>query len=117
MTISIQCEHCHKRYNAPGAMAGKKVKCKHCGKIFAIPLNAAQVGDSEGEKAVERTPGKSRTPAVGAAKGSAADEKLGHPGAGFSTKVARNGNVQAVDLADSASPAVLLRPSVPMDFP
>ncbi|MEZ0264304.1 MAG: hypothetical protein ACAI43_06225, partial [Phycisphaerae bacterium] len=40
-TISIQCTHCLKRYNAPASMAGKRVKCKHCGEIFAIPADAA----------------------------------------------------------------------------
>src|SRR3954467_8491857 len=91
MTISIQCVHCHKRYNAPAAMAGKKVKCKHCGKIFEIPANAPPAGDSTaGDRAHDSADpvtaaGKSRTPA-GASKPPASG-KLGHPGAGFSTKV------------------------------
>lgn len=37
MNITIECAHCHKRYNAPASLAGKRVKCKHCGKVFAIP--------------------------------------------------------------------------------
>src|SRR2546430_17366726 len=41
-TISIECVHCHKRYNAPATMAGKKVKCKHCGKVFAIPGDSTE---------------------------------------------------------------------------
>src|SRR4051812_37579212 len=122
MTISIQCVHCHKRYNAPAAMAGKKVKCKHCGKIFEIPANSPQVGDSTaGERAQESAApitaaGKSRTPA-GVSKSSASTGKLGHPGAGFSTKVERSGTAQTLESAENAAPVVMLRPSVPMDFP
>src|SRR6266496_4196688 len=120
MAISIECVHCHKRYNAPGTMAGKKVKCKHCGQIFAIPANALQAGagdsnlSSAEEKLAETAASKSRTPAGAAsAKGSPAAEKLGHPGAGFSTKIARSDSAQALDLADSPGPAVMLRPSIP----
>src|SRR5258708_4901781 len=112
MTISIECVHCHKRYNAPGAMAGKKVKCKHCGQIFAIPANAPQAGDfdlsSVGEKLSEPAPSKSRTPAGGG--------KLGNASAGFSTKVARSEGAQTLDFADSSGGGVMLRPSIPMDF-
>lgn len=123
MTISIQCVHCHKRYNAPGAMAGKKVKCKHCGKIFEIPANAPQVGDAAaGERAQESgapvtAAGKSRTPA-GVSRASASTAgKLGLPGAGFSTKVERTGTAQTLDFAENSAPVVMLRPSIPMDFP
>jgi hypothetical protein len=123
MTISIQCVHCHKRYNAPAAMAGKKVKCKHCGKIFEIPANAPQAGDTAaGERAQESVapvtaPGKSRTPA-GVSKSSASTAgKLGHPGAGFSTKIERTGAAQTLDFAENSAAVVMLRPNVPMDFP
>src|SRR6476646_3885773 len=108
-TISIQCVHCQKRYNAPAAMAGKKVKCKHCGKIFEIPANAPQVGDADRaqESAAPVTAaGKSRTPA-GVSKASASTAgKLGHPGAGFSSKIERSGSAQTLDFAENASPVV-----------
>jgi hypothetical protein len=128
MPISIECIHCHKRYNAPAAMAGKKVKCKHCTKVFEIPANAAQGDDpglsTMGEQAHEfgapvTTASKSRTPAGAAAsnKAAASSGKLGHAGAGFSAKVERSGSAQMLDFAESAGPVVMLRPSVPMDFP
>jgi hypothetical protein len=126
MALSIQCIHCHKRYNAPAAMAGKKVKCKHCGKIFEIPANAPQADDpglsAVGERAHETgapvtAAGKSRTPAGAANKTTASSGKLGHPGAGFSTRVERSGSAQTLDFAESSAPVVMLRPSVPMDFP
>ncbi len=40
MAISIQCPECHKKYQAPDHMAGKRVKCKHCGVIFLIAADA-----------------------------------------------------------------------------
>src|SRR3954470_22991499 len=92
-TISIQCVHCHKRYNAPGTMAGKKVKCKHCGKIFAIPAGAsanegapglrmvgAEAHDTaNGTKAGTKAGAKagSRTGGAVAARGAGGEGKLG----------------------------------------
>src|SRR5690242_9600925 len=99
MTVSVQCVHCHKRYNAPASMAGKKVKCKHCAQVFEIPADAppgtdasaaskagvkgqdsavgapAGAGSRAGGK-VQETAGASRAPAPPAGK-------LGHPSAGF----------------------------------
>lgn len=40
MAIAIQCPECHKKYQAPGHMAGKRVKCKYCGVIFLIAPDA-----------------------------------------------------------------------------
>src|SRR5688572_20967851 len=40
MSIPVQCEHCFKKYNAPDSMAGKKIKCRNCGKVFAVPGGA-----------------------------------------------------------------------------
>ena len=36
MAIPIQCPECHKRYQAPDHMAGRRVKCKHCAVVFLI---------------------------------------------------------------------------------
>ena len=40
MAIPIQCPECHKKYQAPDHMAGKRVKCKHCGVVFLIAADA-----------------------------------------------------------------------------
>src|SRR5918993_402714 len=40
MSIPVQCEHCFKKYNAPDSMAGKKIKCRNCGKVFSVPGGA-----------------------------------------------------------------------------
>src|SRR5438046_917252 len=37
MAIIVECNSCGKQYNAPDSMAGKRVKCKQCGQVFAIP--------------------------------------------------------------------------------
>jgi len=40
VAIPIQCPECHKKYQAPDHMAGKRVKCKHCGVVFLIAADA-----------------------------------------------------------------------------
>lgn len=40
MAIPIQCPECHKKYQAPDHMAGKRVKCKYCAVIFLIAADA-----------------------------------------------------------------------------
>ena len=37
MTISFQCQHCHKEVKAPDATAGKRGKCPYCGHSSYIP--------------------------------------------------------------------------------
>lgn len=128
-TISIQCTHCQKRYNAPASMAGKKVKCKHCGKVFAIPpgAGAGELEENDGPQTGIPTPFKAvhKSAAAAAAAGSTVDEspkgppgtELGHAGAGYAGRMARNENAVEVELADTAAPMVMLRPSIPHDFP
>ncbi|HOF17905.1 MAG TPA: RNHCP domain-containing protein [Phycisphaerae bacterium] len=41
MTITFQCEHCHKQVQAPDAAAGKRGKCPHCGHSSYIPAPVA----------------------------------------------------------------------------
>lgn len=43
MAIPVQCPECHKRYQAPDRLAGRRVKCKFCGVVFLI------AGDSRTE--------------------------------------------------------------------
>ncbi len=131
-TISIQCTHCKKQYNAPASMAGKKVKCKDCGKVFAIPpaAGAGEPEENDGPQTGIPAPFKAvhksaAAAAVSAGATSAADEspkgppagKLGSASAGYAARMARNGNAVEVELADTAAPMVMLRPSIPHDFP
>jgi len=40
VAIPIQCPECHKRYQAPDHMAGRRVKCKYCGVVFLIAADS-----------------------------------------------------------------------------
>jgi hypothetical protein len=125
-TISIECVHCHKRYNAPAAMAGKKVKCKHCTKVFAIPLDGAQPGDAglstAGDEVAESGApigGSRGGTAVGAKvnSGSRGGGKLGQAGAGIGSRMARREDADEIAIAEPRGAGGMLRPSVPFDFP
>src|SRR3954467_14158916 len=102
MTISIQCVHCHKRYNAPAAMAGKKVKCKHCGKVFAIPAAGAEEGDLDLAPAGRESESSSTTPSpfknrAPAAKSAAPGSgKIGDPSAGIGSRMARKADTTEI---------------------
>lgn len=124
-TISIECVHCHKRYNAPAAMAGKKVKCKHCGKVFAIPAEAgapapaADSGRSRAGEAVAPAAGPAGKSMAGAkaSGGSVAGGKLGQASAGYASRLARTDDVDEIELAGPSGGGASLRPSVIPDFP
>lgn len=125
-TISIQCTHCQKRYNAPATMAGKKVKCKHCGKVFQIPATEAEVVENDSPQADVPAPFRAVKKAPAAAADPTANEgsakappggKLGHASAGYAAKMARNENAAEVELAELTAPLLMLRPSIPHDFP
>jgi hypothetical protein len=109
-------------------MAGKKVKCKHCGKVFAIPADAtAQPEGEAGLSAMGADAQDTNTPAAAASKvggaagataggGSKAGGKLGSASAGYASRMARNENAVEIELSDGR-PAYGMRPSVPHDFP
>ena len=40
MAIAVQCPECHKKYNAPDNLAGRRVKCKYCGIAFLIAADS-----------------------------------------------------------------------------
>ena len=42
MSLIVACPSCQTRYNLPEKFAGKKVKCKSCGKPFAATVGAAK---------------------------------------------------------------------------
>jgi len=41
MPIVAECAVCGRKYQASDAMAGKRVKCRQCGNVFALPYNSA----------------------------------------------------------------------------
>jgi hypothetical protein len=129
MTVSVQCIHCHKRYNAPATMVGKRVKCKHCAKVFEIPADAPGGADASARQAGGKAPDSAAGATVGAGsragdrvqeaagKSRAPAGKLGHPSAGFAGKVARSAGTQTLELSDQPAQFSMRRPSVPLDFP
>jgi len=42
--MTVQCPSCSKMYNVPETMAGKQVRCKKCGMVFAIASDAQAPG-------------------------------------------------------------------------
>ncbi len=49
--IVLNCPDCGRRYEVDAALAGKKSRCKDCGKVFSIPGQAGLVADkSRGER-------------------------------------------------------------------
>src|SRR4051794_8935391 len=111
MAISIECTHCHKRYNAPDSMAGKKVKCKHCGKVFAIPAGATSA--DPGASAMGEDAAQTSGAPINLNKGGAQGGKLGSASAGYAARMARKEDVDEIDFA-RPSGGGMLRPSIPM---
>ena len=44
MAIPIQCPECHKKYQAPDHMAGRRVKCKYCAVVFLVNADTKAAG-------------------------------------------------------------------------
>ncbi|MCS6851326.1 MAG: hypothetical protein NZ700_09180 [Gemmataceae bacterium] len=44
-TIAVSCPQCQKQFKAPEELQGKRIRCKGCGHVFAIP--AAKVAASD----------------------------------------------------------------------
>ena len=36
-TVDVSCPHCGKSLKVPAELAGKRVKCKGCDEVFAVP--------------------------------------------------------------------------------
>lgn len=127
MNISVQCVHCQKRYNAPASLAGKRIKCKHCGQVFAIPVEADEAIPSpslepQAPAAPLRTgEEKRKNPLEAALKaaggGSEEPVQLGDPRFGIAAKRQRVEGTDEVALAEETTAPIALRPSVPFDFP
>lgn len=127
MNISVQCVHCQKRYNAPASLAGKRIKCKHCGQVFAIPVEAdAAIPSPTLEPEAPAAPIRSgeekrKNPLEAAlrAAGGTGEEpvQLGDPRFGIASKRQRVEGTDEVALAEETTAPISLRPSVPFDFP
>jgi hypothetical protein len=105
-------------------MAGKKVKCKHCAKVFQIPAAGAEENDAPQTgipapfKAVQKSAAvAAASPAAEEGSKSTPSGKLGNASAGYAARMARSENIVEVELAESAAPIVMLRPTIPHDFP
>src|SRR5687768_12830235 len=123
MSIAIQCEHCNKKYNAPDSMAGKRIKCRNCGKIVLIPASddgpdMSALESLEGsaigmESAQESSRAGSRHGTGGAG--------AGRPGTGTGKGIAhtmtRTGEAAELGVADEADALIPRRPSLAFDFP
>src|SRR5688500_3781319 len=69
MSVTAVCTGCEKRFNAPDALAGKKVRCKHCGAAFRVPggpAEAASAPTTTTTRAAAAAPAKRPTPAAAA---------------------------------------------------
>jgi hypothetical protein len=53
VAIPIQCPECHKKYQAPDHMAGKRVKCKYCGVVFLIAADARSADEGQDLSALD----------------------------------------------------------------
>ena len=81
MAIPIQCPECHKKYQAPDHMAGKRVKCKHCGVPFLIAADARSADAEQDMSALDELnalaePGRREAPKRAAAGAAAGGEDI-----------------------------------------
>jgi ribosomal protein S27E len=42
MTIAARCQDCEKLYKVDAKLAGKRVRCKACGGVVAVPIESAE---------------------------------------------------------------------------
>lgn len=76
MAIPIQCPECHKKYQAPDHMAGKRVKCKHCAVVFLIAADARSADAGLDLSALDELNAMSETGKRDAVKRGAAGEDI-----------------------------------------
>ena len=123
MSIAIQCEHCNKKYNAPDSMAGKRIKCRHCGKIVLIPgaddgpdMSALESleGSAIGMESAQESRAGSRHGTGGAAGASRPGTGTGK---GIAHTLSRTGDAAELGMADEGDSLIPRRPSVAFDFP
>ena len=131
MSIPVQCEHCFKKYNAPDSMAGKKIKCRNCGKVFSVPggeqdeldLSALQAEEAAaGGGGDDVMSGSSMGSVAGASHRSGAGmagQRIGSdPSKGIAHKRARTGDAGDIPIAsDAHDDGPPRRKSIPFDFP
>jgi hypothetical protein len=69
MSVRAVCTGCQKTFNAPDELAGKKVRCKHCGTAFRVPGGATARANAAASSAAPVA--KRSAPAATAVKRSA----------------------------------------------
>src|SRR3954468_1124514 len=72
MSIEINCEQCQKRYRVKAELAGKRVRCMHCGNPVNVPGVEGQPGERGPDLGVppqphRENPGVPRNPGPGRA--------------------------------------------------
>ena len=55
MSLIVACPNCQTRYNLPPNLAGKKIKCKSCGKPFAAGVGAAKAKTGQAKQVAKQT--------------------------------------------------------------
>src|SRR5207249_3730785 len=111
MAIVAECAVCGRKYQADDAMAGKRVKCKQCGHVFALPYGGADPTVDFGALAeLERAyePEGGATSYVPPPSGSA---QIGAPAL---TRMARTGDADDYELEGVARGP---RPNTRFNFP
>ncbi len=59
MIISVECSHCGQSYKVEDRLAGKRVKCKSCGKAFLVEVLDTPGFRREEEPSIARAPARS----------------------------------------------------------
>src|SRR4051812_18125175 len=78
MAVQTRCPQCNKRYVAPDHMGGRRVRCRDCGAVFALPTepdphyrNAGSGGTSVAVDALSASSSGTHTVKPGGSKGGA----------------------------------------------
>src|SRR5688500_6525128 len=123
MAIPVQCEHCNKKYNAPDSMAGKRIKCRHCGKIVLIPAaddgpDMSALESLEGSAIGMESAHESSRAGSGHGTGGAGAGRAGTgTGKAIAHTMARTGDAAESSVADEGYALIQRRRSLAFDFP
>lgn len=114
MAISAQCHQCGFKYNAPDSLAGKKVRCKRCSAVFAVPT--ASGGEDWGGNldVMEETANSMSGAAMNSGSRSGSGRAVPQPAASSPDdidSVLRGGDGEEMSQAD------VLRSTTPFDYP
>lgn len=138
MALQTACEHCGFSYSVKPDMAGKKVRCRNCGQVFAVNIGGAEAGADRpsqpsadqpsdlGLPALDDLPMEAPAPSpyernsestrVMPAITTTESNMTGGIGSAKSS-MERTGDPGTFDVAGGTPVAANLRPSTPYDFP